>query len=108
MTGADRAAHREFLAGVSKMPADAWPHLIRVTHRCVGCGICQIICPSASIRVTDGKAVHIPGNCQTCLSCVHNCPEKAIGLNLPEKNPSARYRNEHIQLSEIIRANQQA
>ena len=87
VTDADRAAHREFLAGVSKMPADAWQHLI---------------------RVTDGKAVHIPGNCQTCLSCVHNCPEKAIGLNLPEKNPSARYRNEHIQLSEIIRANQQA
>lgn len=108
VTGADRAAHREFLAGVSKMPADAWQHLIRVTDRCVGCGICQKICPSASIRVTDGKAVHIPGNCQTCLSCVHNCPEKAIGLNLPEKNPSARYRNEHIQLSEIIRANQQA
>lgn len=107
VTDADRAAHREFLAGISRMPADAWQHLILVTDRCVGCGICQMVCPSASIRVTDGKAMHIPGHCQTCLSCVHNCPEKAIGLNMPEKNPDARYRNEHIQLSEIISANKQ-
>ena len=62
---------------------------------------------SGSIRVVDGKAVHIPGSCQTCLSCVHNCPEKAIGLTVPEKNPNARYRNEHIQLAELIRANRQ-
>lgn len=107
MTDADRAAHREFLAGISRMPADAWQHLIRVTDRCVGCGICQMVCPSASIRVTDGKAMHIPGHCQTCLSCVHNCPEKAIGLTIPEKNPNARYRNEQIGLSELISANKQ-
>lgn len=107
VTDADRAAHQEFLARTSQMPADAWQHLIRVTDRCIGCGICQMVCPSASIRVEEGKAVHIPGNCQTCLSCVHNCPQKAIGLNIPEKNPEARYRNERIELSEIISANQQ-
>ena len=108
VTDADRAAHQEFLVGNSRMPADAWQHLIRVTDRCVGCGICERVCPSASIRVTDGKAMHIPGSCQTCLSCVHNCPEKAIGLTIPEKNPEARYRNEHIRLSDIVDANCQA
>ena len=107
VTDADRAAHQEFLAGISGMPADAWQHLIRVTDRCVGCGICEKVCPSASIRVVDRKAVYIPGSCQTCLSCVHNCPEKAIGLTVPEKNPNARYRNEHIKLSELISANRQ-
>ena len=107
VTDADRAAHQEFLGNMRRMPADAWQHLIRVTDQCVGCGICQMVCPSGSIRVENGRAVHHPGSCQTCLSCVHNCPEKAIGLTVPEKNPEARYRNEHIQLSEIISANRQ-
>ena len=107
VTDADRAAHQEFLARTRRMPADAWQHLIQVTDRCVGCGICQMVCPSGSIRVEDGKAVHIPGNCQTCLACVHNCPENAIGLTVLEKNPNARYRNEHIKLAELINANRQ-
>lgn len=107
VTDADRAAHRQFLAGVSKLPEGAWQHLIRVTDACMGCGICEKVCPSGSIRVVNGKAVHTPGNCQTCLACVHACPQKAIGLAMPEKNPNARYRNEHISLQEIMEANQQ-
>lgn len=107
VTDKDRAAHQEFLARKSGMPADAWQHLIRVTDACVGCGICAKVCPTGSIRIVDGKAVHTPGNCQTCFACVHACPKKAIGLNIPEKNPNARYRNEHITLQEIIAANEQ-
>ena len=107
VTEADRAAHRQFLENMSRMPADAWQHLLRVTEACVGCGICEKVCPSASIRVVDGKATHFPGNCQTCLACVHACPQKAIGLTVPEKNPQARYRNPHISLREIMEANNQ-
>lgn len=29
VTQADREAHQQFLAGMSRMPADAWQHLIR-------------------------------------------------------------------------------
>lgn len=105
VTEEDRAAHRQFLDRMSQMPSDAWQHLLRVTETCVGCGICEKVCPTASVRVTDGKAVHIPGNCQTCLACAHACPQKAIRLTVPEVNPGARYRNEHISLQEIIEAN---
>lgn len=87
------------------MPPDAWQHLLRVTDACVGCGICEKVCPASSVRVSDGKAVHIPGSCQTCLACAHACPQKAIRLTVPEANPDARYRNEHITLQEIIGAN---
>lgn len=107
VTDADRAAHQQFLAGMSQMPADAWQHLLKVTDACIGCGICEKVCPAASIRVEDGKAVHIPGNCQTCLACAHACPQKAIQLAIPEKNPNARYRNEHITLQEIMQSNYQ-
>lgn len=105
VTEKDREAHRQFLARISQMPADAWQHLLRVTDKCIGCGICEKVCPSASIRVKDGRAVHTPGNCQTCFACVHACPQKAIQLTIPEVNPDARYRNEHISLQEIIEAN---
>lgn len=46
-------------------------------------------------------------NCQTCMACIHNCPKKAIQLNIPEKNPKARYRNDKVTLQEIIEANKQ-
>ena len=107
VTDDDRAAHRQFLDRMHQMPPDAWQHLFRITDDCVGCGICEKVCPSSSIRVTGGKAVHLPGNCQTCLACAHACPQMAIGLTIPEKNPKARYRNEHITLQEIIQANTQ-
>ena len=107
VTDADRAAHQEYLSRIRQMSPDVFQHFIKVTDACVGCGICEKVCPSGSIRVVGGKAVPIPGNCQTCLACVHACLQKAIGLAVPEKNPNARYRNEHITLNEIIAANHQ-
>ena len=63
--------------------------------------------PSASLHVEEGRAVFVPGKCQTCLACVHACPHLAIGLSVPEKNPHARYRNRHIALRQIMQANDQ-
>lgn len=105
VTDEDRIAHQQFLNRMSLMPADAWQHLLRVTDDCSGCGICEKVCPSASVHMVNGKAVHIPGSCQTCLACAHACPQKAIQLTIPEVNSDARYRNEHISLQEIIQAN---
>ncbi len=107
VTDADRAAHQEYLSRIRQMPPDVFQHFIKVGDACIGCGICEKVCPSGSIHVVGGKAVHTPGSCQTCLACVHACPKKAISLAVPEKNPNARYRNEHITLNEIIAANHQ-
>ncbi|BBF41554.1 ferredoxin [Lachnospiraceae bacterium KM106-2] len=107
VTQEDRDWHQTYLAGRAKMPADAFVHMFHITEDCIGCGICTKVCPSGCYQIKDDKAVQNPEGCQVCLSCIHNCPKKAIGLNMPEKNPNARYRNEHIDLQEIIDANNQ-
>lgn len=106
VTESDRAAHRSFLARTGQMPAGAWKHLIAMhPESCVGCGVCEKVCPSGSIRMAEGKAVQTPDRCQACLACVHACPHRAIGLTIPEVNPNARYRNEHVTLQDLITAN---
>lgn len=56
------------------------------------------------------------GDCEFCFACIQNCPQKAIQfakddsdplLARGEKNPNARYRNEHISVMDIKRANSQ-
>lgn len=105
VTEADREAHRSFLQRVGGTPKATRPSLLRVTESCTGCGICQKVCPTATIQVRGGRAEYTGDNCQTCLACAHACPQKAIRLTVPEKNPRVRYRNEHISLQEIIAAN---
>ena len=53
----------------------------------------------------EGRAKRKSQTCEFCLACVHNCPQKAIGLRMADKNPNARYRNEHVSLKEIMEAN---
>ncbi len=107
VTEADRQAHQQFLTYRSSMPADAWQHLLTITDACTGCGICEQVCPAGCIRVENGRAAYTGGGCQTCLACAHACPQKAIIPVIPEKNPKARFRNEHVSLKEIISANHQ-
>ena len=105
VTDTDREAHQQFLENMAKLPKDSWQHLIRISEKCIGCGIYVQVCPSASLHLEEGKAVYVPGHCQSCLACAHHCPQKAVKLNLPEKNPDARYRNDHISLKEIVESN---
>lgn len=105
VTDQDREAHLQFLDRMKDMPEDAWQHLITISDQCAGCGICEKVCPSHSIRVVDHKAQFVPGHCETCLACIHACPHFAIKLSSGEKNEHARYRHEDITLQEIIKSN---
>ena len=79
---------------------------IIMSDRCVGCRICEQVCPIGNIIIKDGKAKRKESICDFCLSCVHHCPFKAIDL-VVDKNPNARYRNPHISLKDIIKSNYQ-
>ena len=78
---------------------------ITVLEGCIGCGVCQSVCPVGNFYLEGGKARRKQTTCEFCLVCAQNCPQKAIGLSLADKNPKARYRNPHISLQEIIDAN---
>lgn len=77
-----------------------------ITDKCVGCSICQKVCPIENIAVSNGSAKRLNKKCEFCLACIHNCPNNAIALKR-ERNPNERYRNENIMLDEIINANNQ-
>lgn len=103
---------RDFHARAAKIFAEN-PSLINgeqitVTDKCIGCGICTRVCPIANFYVENKKAKRHSEVCEFCLACAHNCPQKAIITKISDKNPNARFRNEHISLQEIIKSNQQS
>lgn len=107
-TPADRLWHQKYLEMRKKNPIDIKSGIFRVLEHCIGCGICMHVCPTGIIQVEDQHAKYKDTTrCQMCLACVQHCPENAIGLTIPEKNPKVRYHNENIRLSEIVESNNQ-
>jgi len=49
-------------------------------QKCIGCGTCQIVCPTEAIKVIKKKAVVDEEKCVSCPNCSDNCPERAIVL----------------------------
>lgn len=105
---AERTAHKAYTKMVKNAPETIWA-AFRVTDDCIGCGICTKVCPAGCIYLENQYAVHRQEGCQACYACVHVCPQMAVQFALPqpEKNPTARYRNEHVTLCELVKANDQ-
>lgn len=86
-----------------------------VTDACIDCGICTYVCPRGNYELTS-RGAKMSGDCEFCFACIQNCPQKAIQFRKSEdgsfpdgteKNPNARYRNEHISLMDLKLANNQ-
>ncbi len=105
---AEKTVHKMYTKMVHNAPETIWA-AFRVTDACVGFGICTRVCPAGCIHLEDQHAVHGKEGCQACYACVHVCPKMAVQFTLPqpEKKPAARYRNEHVTLCELVKANDQ-
>jgi len=52
------------------------------TTKCVGCGVCALVCPHAVFSVREGKAViEQLDSCMECGACDLNCPTHAISVD---------------------------
>lgn len=118
VTEEERQQHHGFLERSGLNPEVGFlidsDRMFVVNGACIGCGICTCVCPQGNYELTS-VGVKTSGDCEVCFACIQNCPQKAIQFRKneggfpdgSEKNPNARYRNEHISLMEIKKANNQ-
>ena len=74
-----------------------------INNNCNKCGICVKICPTGNVNIKDNIIFY--DLCEVCYACIHNCPQNAI--HLKNEKSGARFRNENININEIIQANNQ-
>ncbi len=119
VTEEERQMHRGFMAMSGLDPEVGFlmksEKCFTVTEACIGCGVCVSVCPRGNYDLTS-TGVGVSGDCEFCFACIHNCPQRAIRFRKSEegsfpdgteKNPNARYRNEHVSLMDIKSANNQ-
>ncbi len=68
-----------------------------VNGSCIGCRICEQVCPLNIIQVREGKPVWTKDGCACCLGCVHRCPQKAIQVG-KKTEERGRYTNPNVKL----------
>lgn len=78
---------KRFAATSEKFSAD---------QKCVGCGLCEKICPVSNIKLSENKPVW-GDHCEACLGCIQRCPMQAINYNHKTENRK-RYINPNVKL----------
>ena len=56
-----------------------------VKDSCVGCGVCEEVCPMKNVALVDGKPTW-NGNCTHCMACICRCPQEAIEYGKSTRN----------------------
>lgn len=67
---------------------------------CNGCGICQAVCPTGNINISNNKPKW-GSDCESCLACLNWCPNQAIQYK-KKTTEHGRYTNPEIEVHEIF------
>lgn len=71
-------------------------------EKCTGCGVCENVCLSCKIRMTDGKPVWQKDRpCTFCFACIHYCPAKAIQFKNKKTSSRGRYHHPDVRANDI-------
>lgn len=50
-------------------------------EKCIGCGMCLLVCPHAVLSLTNGKVEVVKRDaCMECGACAQNCPVNALSV----------------------------
>ena len=72
-----RKLHAQVAAMNREQPAFNDGSQITVLDSCIGCGVCQSVCPVGNFYLEGGKAKRKQSACEFCLACAQNWPDLA-------------------------------
>jgi len=79
ISGQAAAARASILMGNRKVRTDAITAVVD-EDLCIGCGLCEEICPYGAPKIEDGKSKILEILCRGCGSCAAECPKQAITM----------------------------
>ena len=91
------AVNRFAYAKMATTDKDFW-----TADTCNGCGVCERICPSANIRLEQGRPAW-QHRCSQCLACLQWCPQEAIRHGKKTAGRQ-RYHQPEISLADMLAA----
>lgn len=69
--------------------------LFHSTDSCIGCGLCQAVCPENAVKLGNGRPVWVKSKCSQCLACLNRCPAHAIAFG-PVSLKHGQYVNPYV------------
>ncbi len=79
ISGEAAAGRASILMGNGKVSSEATTAVVD-EDECIGCGLCEEICPYGAPKIEDGKSKIREVLCRGCGSCAAECPKRAITM----------------------------